>query len=59
MDLKKRIKAIENSLNLKENPIIVTIVWFGDELPPDQMDGAVAVKFVRYYELMKAKDNEP
>ena len=47
-DIARRIKNIEKRLNLSEKPQTITIIHFGEELPPDRTDGNITVHFVRY-----------
>ena len=47
-DISKRIKNIEKRLNLNEQPIVITIVKFGGQLPPDRTEGNVTYHFVMF-----------
>jgi len=49
-NMKRRIKKIEDKLNLNEKPKTVTIVQFGGELPPDRTAGNMTIHYVRYDE---------
>ncbi len=50
-NIKRRIKKIEDKLNLSEKPVTVTIVQFGGELPPDQTVGNMTIHCVMYDEI--------
>jgi hypothetical protein len=52
-NMKRRIKKIEDKLNLNEKPKTVTIVQFGGELPPDQTVGNMTIHHVLYDERAK------
>ena len=47
-DIIRRLNKVEKALNLSEEPKIVTIVHFGDELPPDCTNGNTTIHFVMY-----------
>ena len=47
-NMKRRIKKIEDKLNLNEKPKTVTIVQFGGELPPDRTQGNTTYHFVMF-----------
>ena len=52
-NMKRRIKKIEDKLNLSEKPVTIRIVQFGGELPPDRTQGNITIHFVRYDEIEK------
>ena len=47
-NIKRRIKKIEDKLNLSEKPKMVTIVQFGGELPPNRIEGNTTYHFVMF-----------
>jgi hypothetical protein len=47
-NMKRRIKNIEDKLNLSEKPITVKIVCFGGELLPDRTQGNITIQYVMY-----------
>jgi len=47
-NIKRRIKKIEDKLNLSEKPKTVTIVQFSGELPPDRTEGNTTYHFVMF-----------
>jgi hypothetical protein len=49
-DISRRIKNVENRLNLSEKSITITIVLFGGELPPDRKEAGINVHFELYKE---------
>ena len=49
-DISRRIKNVENRLNLSEKSITITIVMFGGELPPDRKEGNINLHFELYEE---------
>jgi len=52
-DISRRVNNIEKKLNLNEKPGTVTIVLFGDQLPPDRTEGNVTIHYVMYDEMAK------
>ena len=52
-DICRRVKNVEKRLNLNEKPKTVTIVQFGNELPPDRIEGNTTIHFVTYDEIGK------
>ncbi len=52
-DISRRLSKIEKKLNLNEKPKTVTIVQYGDELPPDRTEGNTTIHFVRYDDIAK------
>ncbi len=52
-DIARRLNKAEKALNISEKPTTVTIVHFGDVLPPDRMEGNTIVHFVKYDERGK------
>jgi hypothetical protein len=55
-DINRRLKKVEQALNLSEKPKTVTIVYYGDTIPPDKKQGNITTHFVLYKELYKEKD---
>ena len=47
-NIKRRIKKIEDKLNLSEKPKTVTIVLFGGDLPPGRIEGNTTYQFVMF-----------
>ena len=52
-DITRRLNKAEKALSLNEKPKTVTIVQFGGELPPDQIQGNITTQFVMYDEIEK------
>ena len=52
-DISRRLNKVEKKLNLSEKPIVVTIVCFGGELPPDRTQGNTTIHHVMYDEKAK------
>ena len=44
----RRVKNVEERLNLSEKPKTVTIVCFDGELPPDRTGGNITIHHVMY-----------
>ncbi len=57
-DINRRLKKVEQELNLSEKQKTVTIVHFGDTLPPDQKQGNITTHYVLYKEICKQKDQQ-
>jgi ABC-type metal ion transport system substrate-binding protein len=55
-DLERRIKRIEDKLNVGKEPIVVSVVHYGDKLPPDKTENGITVKFVRYTDLKQENE---
>ena len=62
-DICRRIKNIEDKLNLSEKPKTVTIVQYGigkDQVPPDQTVGNMTIHCVMYDEIAtKSNQKQP
>ena len=54
-DIRRRLKSIEERLNLKEEPKTITIVQFGGKLSPDRTEGNITYHFVMYDEMNDRK----
>jgi hypothetical protein len=54
-NIRRRLKSIEERLNLKEEPKTITIVLLGGELPPDHTEGNMIYHFVMYDEMNDRK----
>jgi hypothetical protein len=52
-DISRRINTVEKRLNLNEKPKTVTIVHFGNKLPPDRTEGNTTINFVKYDDITK------
>ena len=50
-DITRRLNKAEKALNLSEKPKTVTIVHYGDVLPPDRTEGNITTHFIKYDEL--------
>ena len=57
-DISRRLKNIEQKMNLSEKPKTVTIVFYGDTLPPDEKQGNITTHYVLYKEICKEKDQQ-
>jgi ABC-type metal ion transport system substrate-binding protein len=56
-DIERRIRRIEDALNVGKEPIVVSIVHYGDgELPPERTENGITVKFVRYTDLKQENE---
>jgi len=52
--LERRVKKIENRLNVNKEPSIVEIVNFGDgNLPPEHTAGGITLRHVHYKDIRK------
>ena len=47
-DIARRLNKVEKALSLSEEPKTVTIVQYGDELPPDRTEGNIIYHFVMF-----------
>ncbi len=47
-DIARRLNKAEKALSLSEKPKTITIIHYGNELPPDRTDGNITTHFVRY-----------
>ena len=52
-NMKRRIKNVEDKLNLNEKPVTIMIVEYGGELPPDRTQGNMTIHYVMYDERAK------
>jgi len=57
-DVTRRLNKAEKALNLSEEPKTVTIVLYGDELPPDRIEGNTTIHFVMYENGRATKSNQ-
>ena len=52
-DISRRLNKAEKALNVNEDHRTVTIVHFGNELPPDRTEGNITYHYVMYDERAK------
>ena len=52
-DISRRLNKAEKALNISEKHITITIVCFGETLPPDRTEGNITIHYVKYDEKAK------
>ena len=54
MDFRRRLKRIEDRLNVGKEPVIIRLVYFGDgQLPPERTERGIIYKPVHYKDTQK------
>ena len=49
-NINNRLKKAEQKLNINQKNLIVTIFEFGGELPPEQKQGNITIRYAQYDE---------
>jgi hypothetical protein len=58
-NLNRRLKKIENKLNIGNEQRVIEIVWFADgSPPPEHTEGNITTRYVRYSNICKKREQE-
>lgn len=47
-NISRRVIQVEKKLKRNESPMMITVVQYGGDLPPDRTEGRITTHFVKY-----------